>query len=128
MKKNVSIEWHESGLIINQKDVTDCIVVPNFLKYNFYEEILNALYFDCSYARWSDLNANRLLMNYEYKNHFNCFLNGKYIGDMPFIPISETSIAIPVDTNDTEQLYEVYDSQLVETYLLYESELLLEEM
>ena len=123
MMKNVSVEWHDSGLIINQKDVTECIVVPNFLKYNFYEEMLNALYFDGRYASWSDLNANRLLMNYEYKNHFICFLNGMFIGDLPFIPLSKTSIAIPIDTNDTEQLYEVYDSELVETYLLYESEL-----
>ena len=123
MMKNVSVEWHESGLIIRQEEVSDCIVVPNFLKYNFYEEMLNSLYFDCSYARWSDLDGNRLLMNYEYKDHFICFLNGLYIGDLPFIPLSESSIAIPIDTNDTEQLYEIYNSEIVETYLLYESEL-----
>ena len=122
--KNVSVEWHESGLILGQDGIEDCITVPNFLKYNFYEEMLNALYFDCSYARWSDLNANRLLMNYEYKNHFNCFLNGMFIGDLPFIPMSKTSIAIPIDTNDSEQLFEVYDSSLMEAYLLYESEIL----
>ena len=124
MMKNVSVQWFEkSGLIIGQEGVSECVVVPNFLKYNFYEEILNALYFDCSYARWSDLDGNRLLMNYEYKNHFNCFLNGKYVGDLPFIALSKTSIAIPIDTNDTEQLFEIYDSSTVETYLLYESEL-----
>ena len=124
MMKNVSVQWFESGLIIGQEGIEECVTVPNFLKYNFYEEILNALYFDCSYARWSDLESNRLLMNYEHKNHFNCFLNGMYVGDLPFIPMSKTSIAIPIDTNDTEQLYEIFDSSLVETYLLYESELL----
>ena len=123
MMKNVSIEWHESGLIIRQQEVSDCVVVPNFLKYNFYEEILNAC-LDGSNASWSDLNGNRLLMNYEYKNHFSCFLNGLFVGDLPFIKLSEMSIAIPIDTNDTEQLYEIYDSELVENYLLYESELL----
>ena len=121
--KNVSVEWFESGLIIGQEGVSDCVVVPNFLKYNFYEEILNALYFDGRYVSWSDLSGNRLLMNYESKNHFICFLNGLFVGDLPFIPLSETSIAIPVDTNDSEQLFEIYDSELVETYLLYESEL-----
>ena len=124
MMKNVSVEYHESGLIIGQEGVSDCVVVPNFLKYNFYEEMLNALYFDCRYVSWSDLNANRLLMNYEYKNHFNCFLNGKFIGDMPFIPLSETSIAIPIDTNGTFDYFEVYDSSLVECYLLEKEEIL----
>ena len=122
MMKNVSVEWHESGLIIGQEEVSECVVVPNFLKYNFYEEMLIAC-LDGRHVNWSDLNANRLLMNYEYKNHFNCFLNGLFVGDLPFIRLSETSIAIPVDTNDSEQLFEVYDSELVETYLLYESEL-----
>ena len=124
----VKVEWHDSGLIIRQDGVIDCVVIPNYLKYNFYEEMLNALYFDCSYARWSDVEGNHLLMNYEFKNKFNCFINGLYVGDMPFIPLSETSIAIPIDTNDSEQLFEIYDSELVETYLLYESELLLEVM
>ena len=78
MMRNIRVEWHESGLIISQEGVSECVVVPNYLKYNFYEEILNALYFDCSYARWSDLDGNRLLMNYEYKNKFNCFINGCY--------------------------------------------------
>ena len=122
MMKNVSIEWHESGLIIRQEEVNDCVVVPNFLKYNFYEEMLNAC-LDGGNVSWSDLNGNRLLMNYEYKNHFNCFLNGLFVGDLPFIKLSESSIAIPIDTNDTERLYEIYDSELAETYLLYESEL-----
>ena len=122
MMYEIRIEWHESGLIIRQDGVIDCIVVPNFLKYNFYEEILNVC-LDGRYVTWSDLNANRLLLNYEYENHFNVFINNQYVGDMPFVLLTETSIAIPIDTNDTEQLYEIYDSDLVETYLLYESEL-----
>ena len=123
MMKNVSVEWFESGLIIEQEGVSDCVVVPNFIKYNFYEEILNAC-LNGNYVCWSDLDGNRLLLNYEYKNKFNVFFNGMYVGDLPFIKLSETSIAIPVDTNDSEQLFEVYDSSLVECYLLYESELL----
>ena len=124
MMRNVSVEYHESGLIIGQKGIEECVVVPNYLKYNFYEEMLNALYFDSRYVSWSDLNANRLLMNYEYKNHFICFLNGCYCGDMPFIPISETSIAIPVETDGTFDYFEVYDSNLVECYLLEKEEVL----
>ena len=122
MMRNIRVEWHSNGLIIGQEGVEECIVVPNFLKYQFYEEILNAC-LDGNPVSWSDLNSNRLLMNYEYKNHFNCFLNGLYVGDMPFIKLSETSIGIPIDTNDTEQLFEIYESSTVETYLLYESEL-----
>ena len=129
MMKNVSVQWFEkNGLIIGQSGIEECVTVPNFLKFQLYEEMLNALYFDCSYARWSDLDGNRLLMNYEYKNHFNCFINSMYVGDLPFVPLSETSVAIPIDTNDTEQLYEVYDSEIVETYLLYHSELFQEVM
>ena len=127
MMKNVSVQWFESGLIIGQEGVSECVTVPNFLKYNFYEEMLIAC-LDGKHISWSDLNGNRLLLNYEYKNHFNCFLNGMFIGDLPFIKLSETSIAIPVETNDSEQIYEIYESNTVETYLLYESELLLEVM
>ena len=127
MMKNIRVEWHESGLIIGQKGIKDYVIVPNVLKVNFYETLLTAC-LDGNHVSWSDLNGDRLLMNYEYKNRFNCFINGLYVGDMPFIPLSETSIAIPIDTNDSEQLFEVYDSELVDTYLLYESELLLEVM
>ena len=124
----VSVQWFEkSGLIIGQDVIEECVTVPNILKVNFYETLLTAC-LNGEYVSWTDLEGNRLLMNYEHRNHFNVFLNLMYIGDLPFILLSETSIAIPVDTNDTEQLYEVYDSSLVETYLLYESELLLEVM
>ena len=122
MMRNVSVEWHESGLIISQKDVTECIVIPNFLKYNFYEEILNAC-LDGSHMNWSDLNNNTLLMNYEHKNNFNCFINSVYVGELPFIKVSETSVAIPINTMNNEQVYEVYDSIKVECCLLFESEL-----
>ena len=124
MMRNVRVEWHESGLIIEQEGVNECIVVPNFLKYNFYEEILNVLFFDCPYVSWSDLDGNRLLMNYEYKNHFNCFINAKYVGDLTFIPLSKTSIAIPVETEGTFDYFEVYDSSTVECYLLEKEEVL----
>ena len=127
MNKLVSIEWHESGFVIGQKGIKDYVIVPNVLKVNFYETLLTAC-LTGDHVSWTDLNGDRLLMNYEYKNKFNCFINGLYVGDMPFIPLSETSIAIPIDTSDSEQLFEVYDSKLLETYLLYESELLLEVM
>ena len=122
MMRNVSVEWHESGFVIGQKGIKDYVIVPNVLKANFYETLLTAC-LTGNHVSWTDLNGDRLIMNYEYKNRFNCFINGLYVGDMAFIPLSETSIAIPVDTNDTEQLFEVFDSSLMETYLLYESEL-----
>lgn len=127
MMKNVSVEFHTNGLIISQEGVSDCVVVPNILKVNFYETLLTAC-LNGEHISWSDLNGDRLLMSYEYKNRFNCFINGLYVGDLPFIKLSDTSIAIPIDTNDTEQIYEIYDSSLMESYLLYESELLLEVM
>ena len=119
----VSVQWFEkSGLIIGQDVIEEYVTVPNILKVNFYETLLTAC-LNGEYVSWTDLDGNRLLMNYEHRNHFNVFLNLMYIGDLPFILLSETSIAIPIDTNDSEQLYEVYDSSLVECYLLYESEL-----
>ena len=123
MMKNVSVQWFEkSGLIIGQEGISECVTVAELLKTNFYETLLTAcLNGEC--VSWSDLDGNRLLLNYEHKNKFNCFINSVYVGDLPFILLSETSIAIPIDTNDSEQLFEVYDSELVETYLLYESEL-----
>ena len=124
MMRNIRVEYHSNGLIIGQDGNEECVTVPNFLKYNFYEEILNALYFDCSYAKWSDLDGNRLLMNYEFKNKFNCFINGRYCGDMAFIPLSETSIAVPVETEGTFDYFEIYDSSLVECYLLEKEEVL----
>ena len=127
MMRNVSVEYHESGLIISQEGIEDYVIVSNVLKVNFYETLLTAC-LTGDHVSWTDLNNDRLLLNYEIKNHFNCFINSMYVGDLPFIKLSETSIAIPIDTNDTEQLYEVYDSELMETYLLYESEILLEVM
>ena len=124
MMKNVSIEWHESGLIIRQEGVSDCVVVPNFLKYNFYEHLLTNVLCGGSFT-WTDLYENQITMNYQYKNKFNCFLNGMYIGDLPFITLSNNTVAIPIDTNDDEQLFEVYtsDCETGDCYLLYQSEL-----
>ena len=124
MLKNIRVEFHTSGLIISQEGVNDCVVVPNFLKYQFYEGIRNVLFYDCPYVSWSDLDGNRLLMNYEYKNHFNCFINSMYVGDLPFIVLSKTSIAIPVETEGTFDYFEVYDSILMECYLLEKEEVL----
>ena len=123
MMKNVSIQYLESGLIIGQNGIEECVTIPELLKSNFYETLLSAC-LNGGQVSWSDLAGNRLLLHYEFKDKFNCFINAKYVGDLPFIPISETSIAIAIDTNDTEQLFEIYDSSTVETYLLYESELL----
>ena len=125
MMKNVSVEWHESGLIIRQEGVSECVVVPNLLKENFYETLLTAC-LNGGLVSWSDLDGNRLLLNYEYKNHFNCFLNGMFVGDLPFITMSNNTVAIPLDTTDEEQIYEVYTSDygMTDCYLLYESELL----
>ena len=121
----VSVQWFEkSGLIIGQDVIEECVTVPELLKTNFYETLLTAC-LNGEYVSWTDLDGNRLLMNYEHRNHFNVFLNLMYIGDLPFIPLSETSIAIPIDTNDTEQLYEVYtsDDEMSDCYLLYQTEL-----
>lgn len=123
MMKNVSVEWHESGLIIGQEGVNDCVVVPNVLKVNFYETLLTAC-LNGEYVRWSDLDGNRLLLNYEFKDKFNVFINGKFIGDLPFIPLSETSIAIPVETDGTFDYFEIYESSLMECYLLEKEEVL----
>ena len=125
MMRNVSVEYHEkSGLIIGQKGIEECVTVPNILKVNFYETLLTAC-LNGEYVSWSDLDGNRLLLNYEYKNHFNVFIQGKYIGDLPFITMSNNTIAIPLDTTDEEQIYEVYtsDDEMSDCYLLYQSEL-----
>lgn len=125
MMRNVSVEYHSKGLIIGQDGIEECVTVPNLLKENFYESLLTAC-LNGGQVSWTDLCGNRLLMNYEHKNKFNVFINGKYIGDLLFIPLSETSLAIPIDTNDTEQIYEVYtsDDEMTDCYLLYQSELM----
>ena len=122
MMKNVSVEYHESGLILGQEGVNEFVTIPNLLKENFYEHLLTNALIGGSFS-WTDLYENQITLHYQYKNKFNCFINGIFVGDLPFIKLSDMSIAIPIDTNDSEQLYEVYDSELVEDYLLYESEL-----
>ena len=123
--KNVSVEWHESGLVISQRGIEECVTVPEILKVNFYETLLTAC-LNGGQVSWTDLCGNRLLMNYEYKNKFNVFINGMYVGDLPFITMSNNTVAIPLDTTDEEQLYEVYTSDygMSDCYLLYQSELL----
>ena len=124
MMKNVSVQWFESGLIISQEGVSECVVVSNLLKENFYETLLTAC-LTGGQVSWSDLDGNRLLLNYEYKNKFNVFINGMYVGDLPFITMSNNTVAIPLDTTDEETLYEVFTSDygMTDCYLLYQSEL-----
>ena len=125
MMKSVSVEYHSNGLIIGQEGIEECVTVPEILKTNFYETLLIAC-LTGDPVSWSDLFGNRLLLNYEYKNKFNVFINGKYIGDLPFITMTNNTVAIPLDTTDEEQLFEVYTSDygMTDCYLLYESELL----
>ena len=124
MMRNVSVQWFEkSGLIISQEGVSECVVVPNLLKENFYEHLLTNALIGGNFS-WTDLYENTITFHYQFKNKFNCFVNGCYCGDLPFIPLSETSIAIPVETDGTFDYFEVYDSSLVECYLLEKEEVL----
>ena len=123
MMRNVSVEWHESGLIIGQEGIDECVTVPEILKVNFYETLLTACLTGDAVS-WSDLDGNRLLLNYEFKNKFNCFINGCYCGDLPFVPLSETSIGIAVETEGTFDYFDIYDSSLTECYLLEKEEVL----
>ena len=122
MMRNVSVHYYTHGLIIGQDGIEECVTVPNLLKENFYETLLTAC-LNGGHVSWSDLDGNRLLMNYEYSNHFSCFINSVYVGDLPFIKLSESSVAIPIDTMNEEQVYEVYDSTTEEPQLLFKSEL-----
>ena len=123
MMKNVSIEWHESGLIIGQEGINEFITIPNFLKENFYNHLLTNILCGCSFT-WTDLYENQITLHYQYKNKFNCFINGCYCGDLPFILLSNESVAIPVETDGTFDYFEVYDSILMECYLLEKEEVL----
>lgn len=123
MMKNVNVKHFETGLLIYQKGMRNMLVIPNELKTNFYETMLTACLNGKAF-NWEDLENDEMAFHYEYKNKFNCFINGIFIGDLSFILLSDTSVAIPVETDDDdEQIYEVYDSELMESYLLYQSEL-----
>ena len=122
MMKNVFVKHFETGLLIYQKGMRNMLVIPNELKTNFYETMLTACMNGKSFS-WCDLEEDEMSFHYDYKNKFNCFINGRYCGDLSFILLSNESVAIPVETGDTEQLFEVYDSELMESYLLYQSEL-----
>ena len=122
MMKNVFVKHFETGLLIYQKGMRNMLVIPNELKTNFYETMLTACMNGKSFS-WCDLEEDEMSFHYDYKNKFNCFINGCYCGDLSFILLSNESVAIPVETDDTEQLFEVYDSELMESYLLYQSEL-----
>lgn len=122
MMKNVQVKHYDEGLIIKQEGVRGMICIPNVLKPHFYENLLTACINGNAFS-WYDLEGDEMTFHYEYKNKFNCFINGCCCGDLPFILLSDTSVAIPIETEDDEQLYEVYDSSIMENYLLYQSEL-----
>ena len=123
MKRNIGIEWHESGLIIGLNGLYEFVTVPEILKTHFYETLLDAC-LSGEHDIWTDLDGNSLLIEYEHRNHFNCFINGLYAGDMAFILLSETSIAIPVYANGAFDYFEVYDTRIMQCYLLEKDEVL----
>ena len=123
MMKNIRVEWHESGLIISQEGVSECVTVPEILKNNFYEDLLTAC-LNNQFTDYNDINGNEITLNPNPENTMSCFINNVYSGELDYVLLNENSIGIPVETGDTEQLYEIFDSGLAETYLLYESELL----
>ena len=123
MMKNVSVKHYETGLLIYQKGMRSMLVIPNELKTNFYETMLTSCMNGKSFS-WSDLEDDEMSFQHEYKNKFNCFINGCYCGDMPFILLSNESVAIPVETGGTFDYFEVYDSRLMECYLLEKEEVL----
>lgn len=123
MMKNISVEWHESGLIISQERVSECVVVHNLLKENFYEHLLVNALIGGNFS-WTDLYENTITFHYQFKSKFNCFVNGLYIGDLPFILLSNESVAIPVETDGTFEYFEIYVSSLTECYLLEREEVL----
>ena len=112
----------ESGLIIEKYGLEDCIVIPNYLKYCFYEDLLTAC-LNNQFTDYNDINGNEITLKPYPENAMSCFINNVYSGELDYILLNENSIAIPVDTNDSEELFEIYDSSLVECYLLYDSEL-----
>ena len=123
MMRNVFVKHFETGLLIYQKGMRNMLVIPNELKTNFYETMLTACMNGKCFT-WCDLEDDEMSFHYEYKNKFNCFINGCYCGDLPFIPLSETSVGIPVETEGSFDYFEVYDSRLMECYLLEKEEVL----
>ena len=112
----------ESGLIIEKYGLEDCIVIPNYLKYCFYEDLLTAC-LNNQFTDYNDINGNEITLKANPEYTMSCFINNVYSGELDYVLLNENSIAIPVETGDTEQLYEIFDSSTVETYLLYESEI-----
>ena len=123
MMRNVFVKHFETGLLIYQKGMRNMLVIPNELKTNFYETMLTACMNGKSFS-WADLEDDEMSFHYEYKNKFNCFINGCYCGDMSFILLSNESVAIPVETDGTFDYFEVYDSRIMECYLLEKEEVL----
>ena len=114
----------ESGLIIEQDGLEDCIVIPNYLKYCFYEDLLTAC-LNNQFTDYNDINGNEITLNPNPENTMSCFINNVYSGELDYVLLNENSIAIALETGDEEQIYEVYtsDDEMSDCYLLYQSEL-----
>ena len=123
MMKNVFVKHFETGLLIYQKGMRSMLVIPNELKTNFYETMLTACMNGKCFS-WSDLEEDEMAFHYEYKNKFNCFINGCFCGELPFVLLSNESVAIPVETDGTFDYFEIYDSRSMECYLLEKEEVL----
>lgn len=123
MNKLVSVKWYSNGLMIYQHGVKGCLAIPNELKTHFYENLLTACINHNDFD-YTDLEGDTINLHMDYKKHFNTFLNGMYFGDLSYVLLNEYSVALPIETNDTIEYFEVYDSRLMECYLLEKEEIL----
>lgn len=123
MNSNVSIKWYETGMIIKQRDIKGMVCIPNILKPHFYENLLTACINHTDFD-YTDLEGDTINLHMDYKKHFNAFLNEQYVGELSYVLLNENSVAIPIETNNTFDYFEVYDSRLMETYLLEKEEIL----
>ena len=113
----------ESGLIIEKYGLEDCIVIPNYMKYCFYEDLLTAC-LNNQFTDYNDINGNEITLKPYPENTMSCFINNVYSGELDYILLNENSIAIPVETDGTFDYFEIYDSTLTECYLLEKEEVL----
>ena len=113
----------ESGLIIEKDGLEDCIVIPNYMKYCFYEDLLTAC-LNNQFTDYNDINGNEIILKPYPENAMSCFINNVYSGELDYVLLNENSIAIPVETEGTFDYFEVYDSRLMECYLLEKEEVL----
>lgn len=123
MMKNVSVKWYETGLIIKQRDVRGMVCIPNILKPHFYNDLLTACIKHTDFD-YTDLEGDTINLHMDYKKHFNTFINGLFIGDLPYVLLNEYSVALPIEIDEMDEYFEVYDSRLKECYLLEKEEIL----